>query len=74
MLLSLEFSRTLLLIGEFFFAGALGREVAAKRAWSFWMRKRRCAVPRPRTQAGRQDGGPVRIEFADVTFTYPGAE
>ena len=29
-LLSLEFSRTLLLIGEFFFAGALGREVAAK--------------------------------------------
>ena len=29
-LMSLEFSRTLLLIGEFFFAGALGREVAAK--------------------------------------------
>jgi len=28
-LLSLEFSRTLLMIGEFFFAGALGREVAA---------------------------------------------
>ena len=28
-LMSLEFSRTLLLIGEFFFAGALGREVAA---------------------------------------------
>ena len=27
-LISLEFSRTLLLIGEFFFAGALGREVA----------------------------------------------
>ncbi len=71
-LLSLEFSRTLLLIGEFFFAGALGREVAAE------VRKFLDETP-PVTSAanehpGATEGKAVRIELRDVSFTYPGAD
>jgi len=71
-LMSLEFSRTLLLIGEFFFAGALGREVAAK-VIEFLNEEppvKSTAGIRPEVPAGE----PVRIELRDVTFTYPGAD
>jgi ATP-binding cassette, subfamily C, bacterial CydD len=71
-LLSLEFSRTLLLVGEFFFAGALGREVAAK-VIEFLDEKAQTIVggnTRPNTTPGK----PVTIELRDVTFAYPGAE
>jgi ABC-type transport system involved in cytochrome bd biosynthesis fused ATPase/permease subunit len=71
-LLSLEFSRTLLLVGEFFFAGALGREVAAKIV-EFLDEK----VPVRSTKGahgGRTDGRAISIEFRNVNFTYPGAE
>ena len=71
-LLSLEFSRTLLLVGEFFFAGALGREVAAK-VIEFLNEKAQTIVggnTRPNTTPGK----PVTIELRDVTFAYPGAE
>jgi ABC-type transport system involved in cytochrome bd biosynthesis fused ATPase/permease subunit len=71
-LLSLEFSRTLLLIGEFFFAGALGREVA-KQVVEFLDEKapvRSAANAHP----GEAASGQVRIDVEDVTFTYPGAE
>jgi ATP-binding cassette subfamily C protein CydD len=70
-LLSLEFSRTLLLIGEFFFAGALGREVAAS-VIKFLDEKS------PLKKAGGNQRGVgtevgISIELKDVTFTYPGA-
>lgn len=71
-LLSLEFSRTLLLIGEFFFAGALGREVAAE------VRKFLDETPPVTSSAnehpGATEGKAVRIELRDVSFTYPGAD
>ena len=71
-LLSLEFSRTLLLIGEFFFAGALGREVAAKVV-EFFNEK----APVEHTDSrkhGKTDGKSISIEFRDVIFTYPSAD
>lgn len=71
-LLSLEFSRTLLLIGEFFFAGALGREVAAK-VIAFLNEKAPITArggDHPRAKAGQA----VRVELRDVSFTYPGAD
>ena len=71
-LLSLEFSRTLLLIGEFFFAGALGREVAASVV-KFLDEK----SPLKSTGSGKRGaakGTSVGIELKDVTFTYPGTE
>jgi len=71
-LLSLEFSRTLLLIGEFFFAGALGREVAAK-VIEFLDEKPPVSEGEGR-HPGSVPGRAVRIEFRDVTFTYPGAD
>ncbi len=71
-LLSLEFSRTLLLIGEFFFAGALGREVAAKVV-EFLDEKAPVSSGEGRNP-GSQPGKAVHIEFRDVTFTYPGAD
>jgi len=71
-LLSLEFSRTLLLIGEFFFAGALGREVAAKVV-EFLDEKAPVSFGEGR-QPNSPPGKPVQIEFRNVTFTYPGAE
>ena len=71
-LLSLEFSRTLLLIGEFFFAGALGREVAAEVV-KFLDEKAPVSAGAGRNP-GAHPGKAVRIEFRDVTFTYPGAD
>lgn len=71
-LLSLEFSRTLLLIGEFFFAGALGREVAANvvKFLDEEAPVRSSATAHP----GQTAAGQVRIELDNVSFTYPGAE
>ena len=70
-LISLEFSRTLLLIGEFFFAGALGREVAAK-VKEFLDEKppvRELSQEETETLPAAVD-----IQLKDVSFTYPGAE
>ena len=70
--ISLEFSRTLLLIGEFFFAGALGREVAGKII-EFLDEK----APVEHTDSrkrGVSDSESISVELRDVTFTYPGAE
>jgi len=70
-LISLEFSRTLLLIGEFFFAGALGREVAAK------VREFLDEKPPVRELAQEQTEtlpASVDIQLKDVSFTYPGTE
>jgi len=71
-LLSLEFSRTLLLIGEFFFAGALGREVAAKVV-EFLDEKAPVTAGAGRNP-GASPGKAVHIELRNVTFTYPGAD
>ena len=71
-LLSLEFSRTLLLIGEFFFAGALGREVAANVV-SFLDEK----VPVLNIKGAKRGGAKgkaVSVELKNVTFTYPNTE
>ncbi|MGI9344511.1 MAG: ABC transporter ATP-binding protein/permease, partial [Gammaproteobacteria bacterium] len=70
-LLSLEFSRTLLLVGEFFFAGALGREVAAKIV-EFFDEKAPVEHTGSRKH-GKTDGESIGVEFRDVTFTYPSA-
>lgn len=70
--MSLEFSRTLLLIGEFFFAGALGREVAADVV-KFLDEE----APEVSTEGKRPEKKPdeaVEIEFRKVSFTYPGAD
>jgi ATP-binding cassette subfamily C protein CydD len=71
-LLSLEFSRTLLLIGEFFFAGALGREVAANVIK--FLDEKAPVKSTESSKRGAVDGVAVGIELKDVTFTYPGAE
>jgi ABC-type multidrug transport system fused ATPase/permease subunit len=71
-LLSLEFSRTLLLIGEFFFAGALGREVAAEVV-KFLDEKAPVSAGEGRNPGSHPDKA-VHIEFRDVTFTYPGVD
>jgi len=72
-LMSLEFSRTLLLIGEFFFAGALGREVAAKII-EFLNEKAPIKSNDHAAHPGESDGTAISIEFKDVTFTYPGTD
>ena len=71
-LMSLEFSRTLLLIGEFFFAGALGREVAAKIL--AFLDEKAPVRSNEGAHSGKSDGAPISIEFNDVTFSYPGAD
>ena len=71
-LMSLEFSRTLLLIGEFFFAGALGREVAAQVIE--FLNEKAPIKSNDRAHSGESDGSAISIEFKDVTFTYPGAD
>ncbi|MBT8441037.1 MAG: ABC transporter ATP-binding protein/permease [Gammaproteobacteria bacterium] len=71
-LMSLEFSRTLLLIGDFFFAGALGREVA-DRIKVFLDEKAPIKVTDSRRH-GESDGQSISIEFRDVTFAYPNVE
>ena len=69
-LISLEFSRTLLLIGEFFFAGALGREVARK-VRGFLDEKSPLRRSRADGSATLPETG-VGVSLRDVTFTYPG--
>jgi ABC-type multidrug transport system fused ATPase/permease subunit len=71
-LLSLEFSRTLLLIGEFFFAGALGREVAANVIK--FLDEKSPLKKTGGTKIGVAKDTGVSIELKDVTFTYPGTE
>ncbi|MGI9289872.1 MAG: ABC transporter ATP-binding protein/permease [Gammaproteobacteria bacterium] len=71
-LLSLEFSRTLLLIGEFFFAGALGREVAAMVVK--FLDEKSPLKKIGGTSAGDNDIAGVTVDIRDVTFTYPGAD
>lgn len=70
--MSLEFSRTLLMIGEFFFAGALGREVAHKVIQ--FLNEKAPVKSSDRATSGRTDNDAISIEFRDVTFTYPGAQ
>ncbi len=71
-LISLEFSRTLLLIGEFFFAGALGREVARKVREFL---DETPSVRRSREKASEKlPAGELSIRLEDVSFTYPGAD
>ena len=71
-LLSLEFSRTLLLIGEFFFAGALGREIAAKVVE--FLNEKAPVSSDEGAKSAPPTGKAIHIELRDVTFTYPGAE
>ena len=71
-LISLEFSRTLLLIGEFFFAGALGREVARKVTEFL---DETPLVRNPKQEASQTLAGEaVSIQLKDVSFTYPGTD
>lgn len=71
-LLSLEFSRTLLLVGEFFFAGAVGREIAAGVV-KFLNEKSPLKAISGTERPGTTGAG-VGVELKEVTFTYPGAE
>jgi len=71
-LMSLEFSRTLLMIGEFFFAGALGREVAGKIVQ--FLDEEAPVISQTEGVAPASDGGAIAIEFKDVSFTFPGAD
>jgi ABC-type multidrug transport system fused ATPase/permease subunit len=71
-LLSLEFSRTLLLIGEFFFAGALGREVAANVIE--FLNEKAPVVNLKGGKRGGAKGKAVSVELKNVTFTYPNTE
>jgi ATP-binding cassette subfamily C protein CydD len=71
-LLSLEFSRTLLLVGEFFFAGALGREIARK-VIEFLNEKAPITLS-ALAKAGRANSTSLRVEMRNVTYTYPGAD
>lgn len=71
-LMSLEFSRTLLLIGEFFFAGALGREVAAKIVE--FLDEKAPVISQVVGRVRDTGGNAISIEFKDVSFTFPGAE
>lgn len=71
-LLSLEFSRTLLLIGEFFFAGALGREVAANVVK--FLDEKAPVKNVSGNKRGAAMGKSLSVELRDVTFTYPGAD
>lgn len=71
-LLSLEFSRTLLLIGEFFFAGALGREVAGTIIE--FLNEKAPVSSDEGARSAPPTGKAIHIELRDVTFTYPGAE
>ncbi len=71
-LLSLEFSRTLLLIGEFFFAGALGREVAASVIK--FLNEKAPVLNVQGAKRGGARGKAVSVELKNVTFTYPNTE
>ena len=71
-LMSLEFSRTLLLIGDFFFAGALGREVAGKI--KEFLDEKAPVEQLEGRRHGKTEGQAISVEFRDVTFAYPGVE
>ncbi len=71
-LISLEFSRTLLLVGEFFFAGALGREVAHEV--TKFLDEKPPVTSTDDAHASALPGDAVNIELRDVTFTYPGTD
>ena len=71
-LMSLEFSRTLLLVGEFFFAGAVGREVAANVIK--FLNEKIPVKSSDKAHAGHTTGQAINIELRDVTFSYPGTE
>ena len=69
-LISSEFARPLNLIGAFFFAGAIGREVA-KNAGSFLDEE----IEIKETEDGKEPSSvETDIEFENVTFTYAGSE
>jgi ABC-type multidrug transport system fused ATPase/permease subunit len=69
-LASAEFSKPLALIGQFFFAGAIGREFA-KKIVAFISEKPGVADPEGATApAGRVRGA---LSFRDVSFSYPGS-
>lgn len=69
-LASAEFAKPLSLIGEFFFAGAIGREFAKKIIAFISEQPSVNDPPGAVAPAGR---GPGALRFRDVTFTYPGA-
>ena len=71
-LMSLEFSRTLLLVGEFFFAGALGREVAAEVVK--FLNEKAPVLSSLKAHAGKTTGKAIRLQLKNVSFTYPGAD
>lgn len=70
-LASAEFSKPLSLIGEFFFAGAIGREFA-KKIIAFLSDKPSVADPEgAKAPAGRIQGA---VSFRDVSFSYPNTD
>ena len=71
-LISLEFSRTLLLIGEFFFAGALGREVA--REVREFLDEKAPVRFTAEEESTELPADQVSIRIRDVSFTYPGSD
>ena len=70
-LISLEFSRTLLLIGEFFFAGALGREVARKVGE--FLDEKPSVRHSDHAAPGVLPSEAISIQLNNVSFTFPGA-
>lgn len=69
-LISSEFARPLTLIGAFFFAGAIGREVARKTR-DFLAEDPLVARPENPKPV---PPGPVGVAFDNVRFSYPGSE
>lgn len=70
-LASAEFAKPLSLIGEFFFAGAIGREFA-KKIIAFLGDKP--SVGDPAGAVAPAGGGTGALLFRDVSFSYPGTE
>jgi ATP-binding cassette subfamily C protein CydD len=68
-LMSLEFSRTLMLVADFFFAGAVGREVA--RNVVNFLDERSPVTSSSTAHPGATSKQPVGIELQDLTYTYP---
>jgi len=70
-LASAEFSKPLSLIGQFFFAGAIGREFA-KKIIAFLGEKPTVAEAADAVAPATKGSGNLR--FRDVVFSYPGTE
>jgi ABC-type multidrug transport system fused ATPase/permease subunit len=70
-LASAEFSKPLALIGQFFFAGAIGREFA-KKIIAFISDKPSVADPEGAVAPVARGVG--ALSFRDVTFSYPGTD